>query len=73
MKVEGYVERTMVVEGWEVRLSSYRIGEEFFCHADNVSPGATIARTKASSREEAEGKALERAGQHLAGTRRRAV
>ena len=73
MKVEEYAERVVEEGGWEVRLSSYRIGEEFYCHADNVSPGATIARTSAATREEAEAKALERARKHLAGTRRRAV
>ena len=73
MKVEEYSERKVEMEGWEVRLSSYRIGVEFYCHADNVSPGATIARTQAATREEAEGKALERARKHLAGTRRRVV
>jgi hypothetical protein len=73
VKAEEYSERRLEVEGWEVNLTSYRIGAVFHCHADNVSPGANIARTRGESRQEAEEKALERARQHLSNTRRRAV
>lgn len=73
MKAEGYRQRKVKVGGWEVNLASYRLGELFHCNADNVSPGATLARTTAPTREEAESKALERATQLLARTRRYAV
>lgn len=69
MKAEQYLERRVEVGGWQVNLTSYRLGEVYHCKADNVSPGAALARTTGATREEAEKKALERAGQLLARTR----
>jgi hypothetical protein len=69
MKVEEYQERKVEVAGWPVNLASYRLGDVFHCKADNVSPGAALARTAGATREEAENKALERAGQLLGRTR----
>ena len=73
MKAEEYQERTVEVLGWPVNLTSYRLGEVFHCKADNVSPGAALARTTGATREEAENKALERAEHLLGRTRVRAV
>jgi hypothetical protein len=73
MKVELHQERTLEIEGWPVHLTSYRIGEVFHCTADNVSPGANIARTTGATREEAENKAIERATARLQTTHRRPV
>lgn len=73
MKVEDYQERKTEVAGWPVNLTSYRLGVVFHCKADNVSPGAALARTTGATREEAEKKALERAEQMLGRTRVRAV
>ncbi|MFB3917819.1 MAG: hypothetical protein ACE14M_13890 [Terriglobales bacterium] len=70
MKPEDYEERRVEVEGWEVNLTSYRLGDVYHCKADNVSPGAWLARTTASTREEAERQALEKARRMLARTRR---
>jgi hypothetical protein len=69
MKVEDYQERRLEVVGWPVNLTSYRLGEVFHAKADNVSPGAALARTTGATREEAEKKALDRAEQLLARTR----
>ena len=69
MKVEDYQERKLEVGGWPVNLTSYRLGEVYHAKADNVSPGAALARTTGATREEAEKKALDRAGQLLARTR----
>ena len=73
MKPEEYSERTVDVNGWQCRITSYRLGEVYHCHADNVSPGATLARTTAATKEEAERKALERATEMLSRTRRQPV
>ncbi|MGE5646626.1 MAG: hypothetical protein ACM336_12630 [Acidobacteriota bacterium] len=73
MTPEDYAERQVLVAGWEVNLTSYRLGEVFHCKADNVSPGAWLARTTGATREEAENKALERAAKLLGRTRRRTV
>ena len=70
MKPEEYKERLVDVDGWQVNLTSYKLGDTFHCKADNVSPGAWLARTTGATREEAENKALERARQLLSRTRR---
>jgi len=69
MKPEQYAERRVEVEGWPVNLTSYLLDGRFHCTADNVSPGAWLARTEGTTREEAEEKALLRARQLLARTR----
>lgn len=73
MKVEEYSERSMEIDGWPMHLTSYKIGEWFHCKADNVSPGAALARTVGATRQEAEDKAIARAKKLLGRTRRREV
>jgi hypothetical protein len=73
MKVEEHQERKLEIEGWPVHLTSYRIGEVFHCTADNVSPGANLARTRGATREEAESKAIQYATDRLSQTRRHTV
>jgi hypothetical protein len=73
MKVENHTERKIEIGGWQVNLRTYQIGETFHCKADNVSPGANIARSTGATREEAEQKAIAKATERLAATKRRAV
>ena len=73
MKPQDYVERRIEIVGWPVNLTSYKLGNLFYCKVDNVSPGAWLARSNAPTREEAEQKALDKAKQLLSGTRRQAV
>jgi hypothetical protein len=73
MKVENHAERRIEIAGWEVNLRSYQIADTYYCKADNVSPGATIARSTGASREEAEQKAIAKATERLAATKRHAV
>ncbi len=73
MKVEHFAERKIEIDGWPVNLTSYQIGETYHCRADNVSPGAGLARTTGSTREEAEDKAIARAKELLGRTKRREV
>ena len=70
MKAEDYATKTLEVEGWKVRLTSYKLGDTYHCTADNVDPGAWLARTEGATREEAENRALDRARQLLGRTRR---
>jgi hypothetical protein len=70
MRAEEYSTRTLELEGWKVRLSSYKIGSVYHCIADNVDPGAWIARAQGATREEAESLASERARELLGRTRR---
>jgi hypothetical protein len=73
MNVEEHAERRMEIDGWAVNLTSYRIGETFHCKADNVSPGAALARTTGATRQEAEDKAIARAKELLSRTKRHEV
>ena len=70
MKPEDYSERTLELAGWPARIVSYRLGKTYHAKADNVSPGATIARAQAADREEAEAQVLAKAEERLAATRR---
>ena len=73
MKAEDYSERIVDVEPWQVKLASYKLGDVYHCKADNVSPGAALARATGSTREEAENNALGRARELLSRTRRHDV
>jgi hypothetical protein len=73
MRVEGFCERSLQLAGWDVHLTTYKLGDVYHCKADNVSPGAALARTTGATREEAEAKAVERAGQLLSRTHRRSL
>jgi hypothetical protein len=73
MKVENHAERRIEIGGWDVNLRTYQIGDTYYCKADNVSPGATIARSSGATREEAEQKAVAKATERLAATKRQAV
>jgi hypothetical protein len=73
MNVENFAERKIEIDGWPVNLASYQIAGIFHCRADNVSPGAGIARTTGATREEAEQKAIARAKEVLGRTRRHEV
>ena len=72
-RIEEYGERKLELGGWDVHLTTYKLGDVYHCKADNVSPGAALARTTGATREEAETKAIERAEQLLSRTRKRAV
>jgi hydroxyacylglutathione hydrolase len=70
MKPTGYSEKILEAAGWKVRLTSYGLGDRYYCKADNVEPGACIVRTEGATREEAEQKALSKAEEYLSRTRR---
>ena len=59
------------LEGWPVRITGYRIGARYFCHVDNVSPGAIVARASGATADEARMMAVENARVRLAKTVRR--
>jgi len=73
MRAEDFSERQLELEGWPVNVSSWRLGETWHAKADNVSPGAALARITAPTKEEAEEKAIARAKELLGRTRRHAV
>ena len=73
MKPEDYSERQVDVEGWPVHLTTYKLGEVYHSKADNVSPGASLARATGATREEAEQQVLERSRQLLSHTLRHQI
>ena len=70
---QGFQERQIEIDGWPVRLTSYQVGDKFICQADNVSPGACLARFSAATPEEAESQAISKARHLLSKTKRREV
>jgi len=73
MKPENYTERKLEIAGWEVNLTTYQLGDQWHAKADNVSPGASLARIVSGTREDAEQRALARAEELLSRTRRYAA
>jgi hypothetical protein len=73
MQAEEFQERELELAGWPVKVASYRLGAEWHARADNVSPGATLARRTGATREAAEQAALHRAEELLRRTHRREV
>jgi hypothetical protein len=69
-KAEGYSQRHEQLEGWPVRIVSYKLRGSFQCKVDNVDPGAVIARAHGTTREEAEQEAVQKARMRLSLTRR---
>jgi hypothetical protein len=70
MTPADYSERIVDHEGWQIRLTTYRLGDTWHTKADNVSPGACLTRITGTTREEAEDKALDKARYLLGRTRR---
>jgi len=70
MKPTEYSERSLELAGWKVRLTSYRLGDKYYCKADNVEPGACITRSQGPTKEEAEREAIAKSEQFLSQTRR---
>ncbi len=73
MKARNFSERRVQIEGWEVNVSSYQFGDKWRAKADNVSPGANLARAESDTREAAEQQVLDRARELLSRTKRRQV
>lgn len=70
VKTQNFSKRKAEAAGWQVSVSTYQLNDKFYCTVDNVNPGAWIAKTEGTTREETEKKALERAQELLAQTRK---
>ena len=68
MNVENFKEELTELAGTNVRVTTYKIGDDYHCHIYNLDPGATIARGSASNLEDAINKAMEKAAARLAAT-----
>jgi hypothetical protein len=65
MNAENFTEEIVTIEGNSVRVVTYRIAEEYYCHVYNLDPGACIARFTSVNREKAKEEALAKAKQRL--------
>ena len=65
LKTEKYAVESREIAGVAVRISSYQIGDRFYCHVENVDPGATIARADGAAREDAVQLAVAKASDRL--------
>jgi len=69
LHADGYQRRKQRLGGWEIGVSSYKLGNRYCCEVDNVSPGTRLARREGPTRAEAEAQALNDARKMLARTR----
>jgi hypothetical protein len=69
MRAEGFTERSDEIAGWGVRITSFRIGDQYHATVENTAVGARIARGTGTSRDSAEAEALEKAHRRLVQTR----
>lgn len=60
-----YRSESIQLKGNDLSVKSYRIENQFFCHVENLDPGAVIARGEGKTREEAVKNALQKAGERL--------
>ena len=65
MKTENFREEVTEISGVQVRVTTYKIGDDYYCHVYNVDPGATIARSTAATREKAVEEAMLKVSQRI--------
>jgi hypothetical protein len=70
MKPEDYSRDQRDLAGWQVTVETYALDGVYHCTIANVDPGARIARADGATKEEAEGKAIEKATRYLGKTRK---
>jgi hypothetical protein len=63
---DGMQERRASIEGCNVHIVSYRVGDRFGCRVDNIDPGDVIGRGRGATRDEAEHQAVDAASLRLA-------
>lgn len=73
MKAESYTERRVEIDGWQVRVATYKAGTLYRARVESADPGATLARAAGATAEEAEAQAIQEARSRLARTRRQQV
>ncbi len=53
LRAEDYRRRRDRLEGWDIGITSYKLGGRYCCEVDNVSSGGRLARGEGATREEA--------------------
>lgn len=67
MKAEEHSTEKKTISGQPINITSYKIDGRYHCHIDNVDPGATIARSEGTTRDEAVNHGLAKAIERLTG------
>lgn len=62
---EEYLVETQVINNTPVSITTYKIGEKYFCHISNTDPGATIARAEGTNRQDAIEHALKKVNKRI--------
>ena len=70
MKPQEQSRQRLELAGWPVIVETYKLGDVYHCTISNLDPGARITRADGSTRDEAEGRAIEKATRYLGQTRR---
>ncbi|HEX4169916.1 MAG TPA: hypothetical protein VHZ55_31000 [Bryobacteraceae bacterium] len=70
MRAEDWNKQETELEGWAVKITSYRIGDSYLTEVEAKDSGATVARGIAESAEASRRKALQSATERLQRTRR---
>ncbi len=65
IKTEDYKVENQLINNVPVSLTTYKIGDKYFCHISNADPGATIARGEGVSLEDAIKKAMEKVSKRI--------
>ena len=59
------MEELTEINGVTIRVTTYKIGDDYYCHVYNIDPGATIARSTATTREKAVEEAMVKVSQRI--------
>jgi hypothetical protein len=70
MRAEGWAAEELKWEGWDVKVTSYRIGNAFLTEVESRASGVTIARGIALTKEDSRREAFVAAARRLLRTRR---
>lgn len=62
---QDYQVQDRQINGTPVKVTSYRLGEAYYCQVANADPGATIARAKGTTHQQAVDVAVSKATKRL--------
>ena len=65
MTTEHYKQEIRDMNGTQIRVTTYKIGDEYFCHVSNFDPDATISRARAGTKEAAVNEAIQKASDRI--------
>lgn len=62
---QDYEDQDRRINGTPVKVTSYRLGEAYYCQVANADPGATICRAEGATRDQAVDAAVRKATERL--------